>query len=253
MALRPTPTDAREAKLAKMQAAEKDILLAEVDDAVREEQMRQAIKRWGKTITVALAVAVVGLGGYLWWDQRQAAEAGQQSQDFIVALDAVEANKLNDAAPKLGALAKDSDEGVKAAALIMQGSIAGEQGKAAEAKRLFEQVAADDSAPQPFRDLAAIRAVATSFDAMPPADVVKRLKPLAEPGKPWSGSAGELVGMAYLKQNRPDLAGPLFAAIARDKQAPESLRTRSRQMAALLGVDVVDDVARAAGTRPGQS
>ena len=99
----------------------------------------------------------------------------------------------------------------------------------------------------------AIRAVAATFDAMPPADVVTRLKPLAEPGKPWSASAGELVGMAYLKQNRPDLAGPLFAAIARDKQAPESLRTRSRQMAALLGVDAIDDVARAAGIPPGQS
>lgn len=253
MALRPTPPEAREAKLAKAQAAEKDVLLREVDEAVREEEMRDAIKRWGTTIAVALGLAIVGLGGYLWWDREHKAEAGERSQEMIVALDDVEARKLDAAATKLATLANESGDGTKAAALIMQAGIAAGQGKSAEAKRLFEQVAADASAPQPFRDLATIRAVAAAFDATPPVEVVRRLKPLAEPGKPWAASAGELVGIAYLKQNRRDLAGPLFAAIARDKEAPESLRSRTRQMAALLGVDAIDDVARAAGTLPGQS
>jgi hypothetical protein len=253
LALRPNRPESREEQLAKRQSAEKGILLREVDDALREEEMRDAIKRWGTTIAVALVLAIVGLGGYLWWDREHKAAAGERSQEMIVALDDVEARKLDAAVVKLGTLAKQSGDGTKAAALIMQGAVAADQGKSAEAKRLFEQVAADESAPQPFRDLATIRAVATAFDAMPPAEVVKRLKPLAEPGKPWSASAGELVGMAYLKQNRRDLAGPLFAAIARDKDAPDSLRNRTRQMAALLGVDAVDDVARAAGTLPGQS
>ena len=123
----------------------------------------------------------------------------------------------------------------------------------AEAVKLFDEVAADASAPQPYRDLANVRAVAVNFDAMKPDDVVARLKPLAEPGKPWFGSAGELVALAYLKQGKNDLAGPLFAAISRDKEAPESLRARTRQMAGVLGVDAIDDVARAAGTAPGQN
>jgi hypothetical protein len=76
--------------------------------------------------------------------------------------------------------------------------------------------------------------------------VIARLKPLAEPGNPWFGNAGELVGIAYMKQGHNDLAGPLFAAISRDKDAPVSLRRRARQMAGLLGVDAIDDVAKAA-------
>jgi len=55
-----------------------------------------------------------------------------------------------------------------------------------------------------------------------------------------------------MKQNRNDLAGPLFAAISRDKTVPDSLRRRARQMAGLLGVDAVDDVnAAAAGLTGG--
>ena len=77
------------------------------------------------------------------------------------------------------------------------------------------------------------------------------MKPLAEPGKPWFGSAGELLGLAYIKQGNNTLAGPLFAAISRDKTAPESLRRRTRQMAGLLGVDAIDDVNEAAASNGG--
>jgi hypothetical protein len=252
LALPPRPPHSPDEKTAQRQSAQQDVFLREVDDALREEEMRNAIKRWGTTFGVALVLAIVGLGGYLWWEQEQKAEAGAHAEQFTLALDAVEGRNLDQGATKLASLADDSDDGVAAAALVMQGAVAAERGKTDEAKRLFEQVAADESAPQPYRDLAAIRAVAVDFDSIPPADVIARLKPLAVPGKTWFGSAGELVGMAYLKQQRNDLAGPLFAAIAKDKQVPESQRTRARQMAALLGVDAIDDVARAAGTEPGE-
>ena len=108
--------------------------------------------------------------------------------------------------------------------------------------RAAVELADDKDAPEAYRDLAAIRGVATSFDTMKPEDAIARLKPLAKPGNPWFGSAGELVAMAYLKQGKKDLAGPLFASIAKDKDAPKSMRSRARQMAGLLGYDAVVDV-----------
>jgi hypothetical protein len=77
---------------------------------------------------------------------------------------------------------------------------------------------------------------------MGPHDVIARLKPMAAPGNPWFGSAGELVALAYLKQGRKDLAGPLFASIAKDKDVPQSLQSRARHMAGVLGYDAVTDV-----------
>jgi hypothetical protein len=50
--------------------------------------------------------------------------------------------------------------------------------------------------------------------------------------------------MANLKQSKRDLAGPLFASIARDEKVSDSLRGRARQFAGLLGVDSFDDVAK---------
>ena len=76
--------------------------------------------------------------------------------------------------------------------------------------------------------------------ALEPQQVVDRLKPLAVEGAPWFGSAGELVAISYMKMRKPDLAGPLFAAMAKDATVPQSIRSRARQMAGLLGIDAVE-------------
>jgi hypothetical protein len=77
------------------------------------------------------------------------------------------------------------------------------------------------------------------FDTLPPQTVINRLKPLAKPGHPWFGSAGEMTAIAYTNMGREDLAGPIFAQIAKDETVPETLRSRAVQMAGSLGVDAV--------------
>jgi len=82
--------------------------------------------------------------------------------------------------------------------------------------------------------------------------VIDRLKPLAVPGKPWFGSAGELVALAYIKQNKTEAAGGILAGIAKDKTVPDTLRRRARQLAGQLGVDAVDNPAAVVGGNAGQ-
>ncbi len=86
---------------------------------------------------------------------------------------------------------------------------------------------------------------ALEFDTLPPQAVVDRLKGLAVAGNPWFGSAGEMVAISYLKLNKPQQAGALFAAMAKDKKLPDTLRSRATQMAGSLGVDAVQEAADA--------
>ena len=90
-----------------------------------------------------------------------------------------------------------------------------------------------------------IRETAIRFDQLAPQQVVDRLKPLAVPGNSWFGSAGEMVGMAYLKLGKTDLAGAMFVAVAKDNDVPQSLRTRMRQIAGQLGFDAGEHPAAA--------
>jgi len=81
-----------------------------------------------------------------------------------------------------------------------------------------------------------------SRPALKPADVIARIGDLAKPGNAYFGAAGEMVAMAQLEAGNRAEAGKLFAAMAKDEELPETLRSRSRQMAGLLGVDAIVDV-----------
>lgn len=246
MALRPKQPQSRAEQLAERDAAQGDAFLREVDEALREDEFLNVAKRHGLKVAVVLTTGLAALGGYLWWGSHQDSLRAERSEQVTIAMDMLDVGKLDAANTQLEPIATQGAEGSKAVALLMQAGIALQQGKKDAATGIYAKVAADTTAPQAYRDLANLREVALRFDTMKPEDVVTRLKPLAMPGNPWFGSAGELLGIAYLKQGHKDLAGPLFGTIARDKDTPDSLRARVRQLAGQMGYDAIDDIAVAA-------
>lgn len=218
--------------------------MREVDDALREDQLKSILSRYGVPIGGAIAAGLLALAGYLYWDNSTKQAAGERSEQAIIALDKLDAGNAAAALADLEPLTKDGSDGSQAAATMTRAAILVEQGKTEEAAKAFAAIAANSAVPQAYRDLATIREVSLRFDAMQPQQVVDRLKPLAVPGNAWFGSAGELLGMAYLKMGKPDQAGPLFAAIGKNTEVPSTLRTRMRQVAGQLGYDAgSDDIA----------
>lgn len=253
MALRPTSSEDPKDKTAKREAAQQDALLREVDDALRQDEVSGFFKAYGIPLMVIVVLGLAALGGYLWWQGRQDEVAGLRGEKMIVAIDEIEAGNLKAADEHLAAIAAENGTASAVAATLMRAGIAIEDGRKADAIKLYAEVATDEDAPQPYRDLATVRGTAAAFDNMEPQKVIDRLKPLAVPGNPWFGVAGELVGMAYLKQDKEDLAGPLFAKIANDEDLPDSLRARARQLAGLLGVDAIEDVIGEDGDKDAES
>lgn len=232
-------------KVAQRDAAQKEGFLREVDEALREDEMLGAFRRYAVLGSVALGAGLLALGAYLWWAGHEADLRAAQAEQIVLALDKVDSGQQDEAVAQLATVVQDGTDGDRAAARMLQAGIATRQGKLEQAARLFAQIASDDHAPKPFRDLATLRGVALNFDKMAPADVIARLRPLAVPGAPFFGSAGEMVGIAYLKQGHQDLAAPLFGTIARDPNVPGSLRARARQLAGVLGFDAVEDITAA--------
>lgn len=242
VALLPSKSKNDADKKAEKAAAQEDVLLREVDEAVRQDQYADFGKRFGWPIVGAVVLGLAAFGGYLFWEHRQEQAMEQQSEALIGALDQIEAGNLKSGSERLDPVIAEASGGTAAAARMLKAGVAMEQGQMDEAASLFAEVAADGDAPQALRDLATIREVTATYDQMKPADVVARLKPMAVPGHDFFGSAGELVAIAYLEQGKEAEAGTLFAEIAKNDDVPETLRSRARQMAGLLGVDAIDDV-----------
>jgi hypothetical protein len=242
LALRPTSSDPAAPKVNDREAAAQDGFLREVDEALREEQLVNSFKRFGVPVGSAIVAGLLALAGYWWWDSSVKSVADGQSERTILAMDRIEAGALDAGAKDLQGLSAEGSAGTRAAALMQLAAIAAKQGKSDDAARQFAAIAADPKIPQPYRDLATVREVTLRYDKLKPEEVIARLRPLAVPGKPFFGSAGELVGMAYLDQGKPDLAGALFAQIGKDTTVPASLRARMRQLAGGLGFDAGVDL-----------
>jgi hypothetical protein len=238
----PPDTQSREEILARRRAAEEEALLREVDEAVRQDDLLTFGQRYGRPIAIGAGVLLLAFGGFLFWQSRQHAERENESNAVIAALDQSQAGNFPAAATGASALIGQSKDGPEASARMLAAGAAVEQGNFAEAKKQLEALATDANTPQAIRDMALVRLVALEYDALDKGQVISRLAPLAKPGNPWFGSAGELTAMAYLDQGKRAEAGKLFAAIAQDTTVTDPMRSRARQMAGVLGVDAIPDV-----------
>ncbi len=226
-----TPTDKR--------AGSDEAFLREVDDAVRASDLTSFWTRYGRWLLAAIVAALLAFGGWIVYQNQQQAAADRQGEEFVDAMDKLRAGQEKEARAKLATLAKAEQPGYRAMAQLVEANLLGEDGKTKEAIAIYAKVAGDGSLPQTFRDLALIRQTSAEFDSLPPQKVVDRLKTLSTPGHAWFGSAGELTALAYLKMGKDNLAGPIFAQIAKQDGLPQSLRSRAQQMAGALGVDTV--------------
>jgi hypothetical protein len=209
----------------------------EVDENLRRDRARDAAKRYGGIVATVVLLFLAAVGGFLYYKDRQAKQAEAATEQVVTVLQDVGGAKAASVPARLDTLRKSDSEGVRATAALSRAALALQKGNRKLASTIYAEVAADSGLAQPFRDLATLRGTALDFDRLKPDEVIARLQPLAEPGKPFFGSAGEMVGMALIAKGQRGPAAEMFKKIAADKGVPETLRSRAVQVAGTLGVD----------------
>ena len=214
-----------------------EAFLREVDENLRRDRATAMARRFGPMVVGAILLIVVATGGWMYWQDRQAKAAAVDSETLSDAMSDIAARNTAAAVPKLDKLTQSSSQGIATEAKLTLAAQAITDNRRPAAIAIYRAIAADNSAAQPFRDIATLRLAALEFDSIKPEEVIARLAPLTKPDNPWFGSAGELTAMAMIKSGRKAEAGRLFAAIAADKTVPLTIRSRAVPMAGTLGVD----------------
>jgi hypothetical protein len=224
----------------------------EVDEELRRDQALQTWERHRWLILGGFVLLIAAVGGFIWWQNYREARAGAQAEALTGVLDDMEKGAYRGTAARIAELEKGNNDAYRALGLMTRANALVQQGDNAGAARLFGQIAADQSVPEPWRHAALLRQTVVEFDRLQPQVIVQRLRPLAQRGNPWHGTAGELTAHALLRAQRPEQAASVFAAVARDQTVPESIRSRAVQMAGALGVDATQDAPASGGGRPAQ-
>ena len=231
-------------------------LLQEVDEAVRQDQLGTMWRRYGRLLIGLVVAGLIAFAGWLYWGHRQDVARGEEAEKLLAGFDKVKAGDAKGADAALAAIASTGSPAYRAMAVIQQANLKAEAGDSAGAATLLAKLAADDKADPVLRDLALVRQTALELDRIKPAEVIARMQPMidaTDPVSPWFASAAELAAIAHYRNGAMDKAGALYARIAKEKDLPKSLQSRSVQMAGMLGVDAVDDPgARTAGAKSKQ-
>ncbi len=224
--------------MANTPANPEDAFLREVDEEFRRSQLMGLWQRFGRIGIAALVLGLAALAGWLFWQDQKEKAAGEAGATLARAITQLEVGEGARARPVLDAMTRNGPGAYAGLARMVLANDALAGGDKAKARGLYDAIAADSAAPQPLRDAALVKAVRVGFDQMAPAEVIAKLKPLAVPGNPWFGVAGELVAVAQVKLGKPELARPILVAMVKDEGMSPSLRTRAAQLAIAVGVDV---------------
>lgn len=211
-----------------------DEFIREVDEEYRRERIARAWNRFGGLIVVAAIVLVAAIGGWRYWQHREAQRAEAAATQFDDAVQLARDGKGSEAETALEALSRDAPAGYRLLARLRLAAELGTTDAPAGAKA-FDALAADPAADAGVQGLARLRAASLRLGSDETAAAAQReLEGMAVPANPWRHSARELLGLSALKRGDSDAAGRWFDQIAADRDTPPNLRGRMEIYTALV-------------------
>jgi hypothetical protein len=212
-----------------------DLLIKEVDDDLRQEQINKLWKKHGSLVSaaaVALVLSVAGWQAYHSWESKQRQAS---SLHYGEAVQLADQGKRTEALDVLGRLGIDGTKGYRVLANLKSADLHQQSGDAAGAAAIYRHLAADSSVDGAIRDLATIKAAYLTLDQGDAAAIDKAVEPLAVESSAWRHSAHEIQALAALKRGDTARAIDLFRRITEDAAAPQGLRARAAEMLAATG------------------
>lgn len=209
----------------------------EVKEDLRAERAERLLKSYG-WLLIAFVVVVIGVvaGWQLWAHNKTQQDAAAASRYIAVqnALDQPNASKVDQIAA-LNQIAASAPQGYKTLARLREASLKADAGDLPGAIALWNAVAADPDADALLRDLASLLATERQLDHGDPVQLDARLKPLAEPGNPWSALAQEQRAMLDLRQGKLQDARTTLQMLSFDSDSPPGMRARVSALLTGLG------------------
>jgi hypothetical protein len=208
-------------------------IFQEVDEEIRRERLEKLWKDYGNYIVAALILVLACVGGwrgYVYWQERKAAEAGAA---FEAASTLADEGKHTEAQAAFAKLASDGTAGYRTLARFREAAQLG-LSDAKAAVVAYDALAADGSLGQPLQDLAAVRAGLLLVDTAPYQELRTRLEPLAAPDRPFRHSARELLAFGAWRAGDNAAARKWIDTVIGDPDTPSTIRSRVDVLSALM-------------------
>jgi len=208
-------------------------IFREIDEELRRDNLLKLWQRYGRYVIVAVVLAVAVTGAIVAWRNHQLSLRQAQSVRYEAALSLLREGKDAEAA-KIFASVGDEGGGYGLLAGFEAADLAAKAGDKKAAIADYDKIAASSGTDPELRDAATLLSVMNGFADADPKAVIERLSPLTASGNPWRPTALEMTAAAKLKSGDQAGALEIYKKLADDLAAPEGVRARAAEMAAVL-------------------
>jgi hypothetical protein len=214
--------------------------IREVDEELRRDQLAKLWRRYG-TLVVALAVLVVAAtAAKVGWDQWRQRQMAAEALRFAAAEQALAAGRDAEAAEGFAALAAEGDTGYAALARLKEAEAKLASKDEAGAVAALERLAGDSGGAEDpiLRDLGTLLALQREVDQGDPAELARRLEPLAAGDSPWRHRARELQALVAVRAGELERARGILTELSREVGVPPSQQRRAEELLQAIGGSV---------------
>jgi hypothetical protein len=209
----------------------------EIEEDLRAERAEKLLKKYA-WLLIAVVVAIIGAAaGWQLWNRHKNQQDAAVAARYVAVQNALEQPGAAKPAQlaTLDKLAADAPEGYRTLARMRAAGLKADSGDLPGAITLWNAVAADSDADPLLRDLASLQATERELDHGDPGQLEARLKPLADPGNPWSALAREQLAVLDLRQGKVDAARKTLQTLSSSLESPAGLRARANALLIGLG------------------
>jgi hypothetical protein len=201
----------------------------EIDDAVRQDELKAWWKRWGTLVVAGAVLLVVVVAALVGWRQYDASRRADASAAYSIAIAKIGQDNAA-ARAELSKQAESAPEPYRSLATLAAAQLL---------DKPEEQVAALEAAaarlPPELADLALVIAGFRSVDAGKLDAMMGRLDPLAQADRPFHASVMELQALAAARKGDLKKARELWTALTKDPGSPQGVQQRAQAMLTYYG------------------
>jgi hypothetical protein len=211
-------------------------IFQEVDEEVRREQLNKLWQRYQNLVIALVVLILAGVGGWRYYEYRQATRAAELGTAFEEAATLAEQGKHAESAAAFAKVASEGNKIYRQLALMRQAAELVQTDRKAGIAA-YDVIAGDSSVSVDFKDLAGVRAGELLIDDGTFNEARPRLEPLATAGRPYRHSARELLALAAWRSGDIEAAKRWFDLIVSDIQTPPSTRDRVEMLIGLVAAE----------------
>jgi hypothetical protein len=201
----------------------------EIDDAVRQDDLKAWWKRWGTAVIVAAVVVVAVAVGLIKWRQYEESQRANASTAYSIALSKIGQDNAA-ARAELDKLAEGAPEPYRWLA-----ALASAQLRPTPEEQVVALLAVAPQLPAELSDLATVIAGFRSVGTAKESEVAAKLQVLVQSERPFHASALELEALAAVRKGDLAAARKMWNEIIKDPAAPQGAQQRAQALLSLYG------------------